>query len=56
MATAWPWPISWIRTLADNDTTVLAGKPPGTAVQTLALVAGSPAIDAAPSSHVRRRR
>ena len=43
-------------TLADNDTSVLAGKPPGAKVQTLALVASSPAIDAAPSAATARRR
>ena len=37
-------------TLADNDSTVTAGAPPGAVVQTLALPAGSPAIDAAPSA------
>ncbi|MCW5858993.1 MAG: cadherin domain-containing protein [Caldilineales bacterium] len=36
--------------LADNDSTILAGAPPGAVVQTLALPAGSPAIDAAPSA------
>jgi len=36
--------------LADNDSTVAAGAPPGSIVQTLALPSGSPAIDKAPSA------
>ncbi len=36
--------------LADNDSTVAAGAPPGSIVQTLALPSGSPAVDKAPSA------
>ncbi|MBX7235391.1 MAG: cadherin repeat domain-containing protein [Caldilineales bacterium] len=36
-------------TLADNDSPVLVGAPPGTVVQTLALPTGSPAVDFVPT-------